>query len=490
MKPLIDVCKPFINSQQAELYQRIQAFSLDAADARLPFSKRLARDNGWTIEYANSVIDEYKKFIFLAVVAGHPVTPSDQIDQVWHLHLLYTRSYWDEFCLNVLQMSLHHGPTQGGSRERRKFDDWYNKTLASYEQFFQQSPPVDIWPPSHIRFGRDIHFVRVNTQENWILPKPQLNFLSEFCLSQSAIFVLSLFLALGVTGCALSDLTNLPNPLNFSLSEFTAFYLSAALIGVFAISMVGLFRRRGKSSKTRLRLLLLLTFSLFILGISKIATGLFDLTGQEFLGFYLLATVTGLFLDFFARSWSGFIRYPIRLTSFDKAVKWLTVLSVFVLQFLGISRIILGIYRDKPVGYLVVLCLVVGIQVLFLLFSRFTEDFSGSWRILLAIPVFLSSPFLFWLGFKSLGVWMFFGLCMAIARLQGSKSGGSGSYWDGGGSYWGGSGSYRSGGSSNGGGGDSGGSSNGGGGDSGGGDGGGGDGGGGDSGCGGCCSGD
>jgi len=159
------------------------------------------------------------------------------------------------------------------------------------------------------------------------------------------------------------------------------------------------------------------------------------------------------------------------------------------LQLLGISRIILGIYRDKPVGYLVVLCLVVGIQVLFLLFSRFTEDFSGSWRILLAIPVFLSSPFLFWLGFKSLGVWMFFGLCMAIARLQGSKPGGSGSYWDGGGSYWGGNGSYRSGGSSNGGGGDSGGGDSGGG-DSGGGDGGGGDGGGGDSGCGGCCSGD
>ncbi len=229
MKQPIHVRKPLINSQQLELYQRIQAFSLDAADAHLPFSTRLARDNGWTIEYANSVINEYKKFIFLAVVADHPVTPSDQVDQVWHLHLLYTHSYWQEFCLKVLQMPLHHGPTQGGSRERRKFDDWYNKTLASYEQFFQQSPPVDIWPPSHIRFGRDIHFVRVNTQENWILPKPQLNLLSEFRLSRSAIFVLSLFLVLGVTGCALSDLANLSNPLNFSLPEFTAFYLYSNL---------------------------------------------------------------------------------------------------------------------------------------------------------------------------------------------------------------------------------------------------------------------
>jgi uncharacterized membrane protein YgcG len=353
-------------------------------------------------------------------------------------------------------MPLHHGPTQGGSRERRKFDDWYNKTLASYEQFFQQPPPVDIWPPSHIRFGRDVHFVRVNTQENWILPKPQLNFLSKFHLSRNAIFVLSLFLALGVTGCALSDLANLPNPLNFSLPEFTAFYLSAALIGVFTISLVGLFRRGDKRSKIRRRLLLLLAFSLFILGISKIATGLFNLTGQEFLGFYLLAMVTGLFLDFCARSWSQFIQHPIRLTSFDKAVQWLTVLSIFLLHLLGISRIILGIYRDKPVGYLVILCLVVGIQVLFLLFSRFTEDFSGRLRVLLTMAILLSIPFSLWLGFKSLGVLIMFGFWMAIALLQGSNSGGGGSYRSGGGSYRSGGGSYRSGGTSDGGGGDSG----------------------------------
>ncbi len=143
------------------------------------------------------------------------------------------------------------------------------------------------------------------------------------------------------------------------------------------------------------------------------------------------------------------MQHLIRLTPFDKAVKWLTVLSVFLLHLLGITRIILGIYRDKPVGYLVALCFVVGIQVLFLLFSRFTENFSGGLRILLAIPVFLSIPFLLWLHFKSVDVLIMFGFWMAIALLQDSNSGGGGSYRSGGGSY-------RSGGSSDGGGGDSG----------------------------------
>jgi hypothetical protein len=85
-----------MDSQQIELYERILAFSLDKPDAQLTFSKRLARDNGWKLEYTQRVIEEYKKFAFLAVTAGHPITPSDQIDQVWHLHLSYTRSYWEE----------------------------------------------------------------------------------------------------------------------------------------------------------------------------------------------------------------------------------------------------------------------------------------------------------------------------------------------------------------------------------------------------------
>ena len=59
---------------------------------------RLASENGWSREYAVRVMQEYRRFAFLAVAAGHPVSPSDAVDQAWHLHLVYTRSYWDEFC--------------------------------------------------------------------------------------------------------------------------------------------------------------------------------------------------------------------------------------------------------------------------------------------------------------------------------------------------------------------------------------------------------
>jgi hypothetical protein len=171
---LIDKSSQAMNAQQAALYEQIQAFSFDQSDAQLSFSKRLARDNGWSLEYAQQVIEEYKKFAFLAVVAEHPVTPSDQVDQVWHLHLTYTRSYWLEFCGQVLQVPLHHDPTLEGEVENQKFNDWYSKTLESYEQFFGQIPPTEIWSPPKVRFGRDLNFVRVNNQQNWVLSKLQV----------------------------------------------------------------------------------------------------------------------------------------------------------------------------------------------------------------------------------------------------------------------------------------------------------------------------
>jgi hypothetical protein len=179
-----------LGEKEKDLYQRLQSFSLDEANAIFPFGKRLAKENRWTLDYSQRVIEEYKKFAFLAVVAGHPVTPSDQVDQVWHLHLLYTHSYWEEFCPEILQRSLHHGPTKGGRGESDKFHDWYSKTLASYQTWFGEVPPEDIWSPSHIRFGRDIHFYRVNTQDNWIISKSYvkyLRYLKIFLVCLSAI---------------------------------------------------------------------------------------------------------------------------------------------------------------------------------------------------------------------------------------------------------------------------------------------------------------
>ena len=154
------------------LWASLLALDLDGG-AALSFSKRLARDNNWPLAFAQRTVLEYKRFVYLAATCGHPVTPSDEVDQAWHLHLVYTRSYWDELCDGILGFRLHHGPTKGGAAEGQKFGDWYARTLASYRAAFGQEPPPDVWPPAAVRFGDAPYFRRVNLRRHWLLPRPR-----------------------------------------------------------------------------------------------------------------------------------------------------------------------------------------------------------------------------------------------------------------------------------------------------------------------------
>lgn len=142
------------------LWQRIAAHPIGPPDAALSFARRLARENRWTHDYAERVIGEYRRFCYLAMMAGHEMTPSDQVDQAWHLHLTYSRDYWDVFCPQVLGRPLHHGPTAGGPVEKARYFEQYADTLRSYEAAFGPVP-ADIWSPAADRFGRRPRAFRV-----------------------------------------------------------------------------------------------------------------------------------------------------------------------------------------------------------------------------------------------------------------------------------------------------------------------------------------
>jgi uncharacterized protein (TIGR04222 family) len=147
------VCLSPIAQQRQELLARLQAWCFDSPDRAWSFPQKLARDQGWNPAHAARVVHEYRRFLYLAVVAGHPVCPSDAVDQAWHQHLLDTRSYWLEFCPEVLGQPLHHTPSRGGAEEAARHRRMYADTLDSYRHHFQQNPPGAIWPPLEQRFG-------------------------------------------------------------------------------------------------------------------------------------------------------------------------------------------------------------------------------------------------------------------------------------------------------------------------------------------------
>jgi len=173
------------------VWQRISSYQFGPPDAALPFAARLARDNGWRARWTARVIEEYRRFAFLAVTGEAPVTPSDAVDQAWHLHLTYTRDYWEHFCPNVLGKPLHHGPTAGGADERNRFFAQYADTLARYQAAFGAPPPSDIWPSAAQRLLDDPRARRVHPRDAILLSRLQAALI---LLAFTGLIALALFL--------------------------------------------------------------------------------------------------------------------------------------------------------------------------------------------------------------------------------------------------------------------------------------------------------
>ena len=203
-----------MNAEQQLLWLKLTGFSFDTPGAWFSFAQKLAHENGWSQDYAERVVEEYRRFLFLAAQAGHSVSPSEDVDQAWHLHLINTRSYWDELCGKLLEQPLHHAPSRGGPDEDAKHRSWYAETMASYQKFFGVRPPRDIWPAERTFTSAD--FTRVDRRKNWIVPQPG----REVVLGAGYL----IFIALLAVGCGRSIFLAIESALGLSEGVVLAAY--------------------------------------------------------------------------------------------------------------------------------------------------------------------------------------------------------------------------------------------------------------------------
>lgn len=154
-----------------DLWQKLEPFEVTERSSKLSFVARLAKENDWSLMYAEKVYKEYLRFVYLAATSGQQVTPSENVDQAWHLHLCYSRSYWGDLCGDILGKQLHHGPTKGGKTESNKFKQQYESTLQLYKDAFGTEAPDDIWPSAGLRFSNQNRYVRVNRKDSFIIRK-------------------------------------------------------------------------------------------------------------------------------------------------------------------------------------------------------------------------------------------------------------------------------------------------------------------------------
>ncbi len=405
-----------MNADQQALYQQIVDFQIDAPGVQLTFAHRLARENNWSRRYTQRVIVEYKKFLFLAMVAGHVVSPSEQVDQAWHMHLTYTKSYWENLCQNVLGKPLHHGPTQGGDEEQRKYIDLYQQTLASYEAFFGSPAPRDIWSPAEQRFGEDLQHVTVNTARYWIVRKPRLPRIDLPKMRLTPLLGAGL---IGFPCFAAGD-----NPLDYKGPEFLIFYGQVALVaGMVAIVIRWLLSPGSQPADTD-KPIMLEPYEIACLAggplravhaafTALVHAGSLRLTERDettwgvitqkktFIeqgepltsdapqlehALYDAATIpTTKPRTLFAAAQPlaediEHSLYQRGLVYAAQTLPWACILSALIMAsplVIGVAKIITGVSRGRPVGFLVAACVVTVLIALVFLFSRSRTTTAG-----------------------------------------------------------------------------------------------------------------
>ena len=93
---------------------------------------------GWTQEQTKRAISRY--IIFLTLKHLYPnvgIVPTQEIDQVWHTHILDTAKYAQE-CQQVFGYFLHHFPYMGmrGETDRKNWQSAFAQTKSLFAEHF------------------------------------------------------------------------------------------------------------------------------------------------------------------------------------------------------------------------------------------------------------------------------------------------------------------------------------------------------------------
>ncbi len=109
------------------------------------FLQKLIEETNWHPSFAKKAVVEYLRFLEIVAQFGVAQTPSLIVDEVWHLHLQFTKDYWEYLCPKLLKHPLHHVPTERSEEDRAHNAQRYAATLEHYGELFGEAPQ-QFWP--------------------------------------------------------------------------------------------------------------------------------------------------------------------------------------------------------------------------------------------------------------------------------------------------------------------------------------------------------
>jgi hypothetical protein len=82
--------------------------SVISVDLMRAYDRSDAKPEGWSREHAQVALRRYERWLLLAQGhPGRPLSPTRDIDVMWHLHMLSPRAYWQD-CMRLFGRILDH----------------------------------------------------------------------------------------------------------------------------------------------------------------------------------------------------------------------------------------------------------------------------------------------------------------------------------------------------------------------------------------------
>ncbi len=119
-----------LDIKQSELAQKISSMNLE------PVIFKLVHECDWTLEKALLVEAQYKTFLFMTLTLSEAVVPTQDIDEMWHNHILDTRLY-ALHCKEVFGRFIDHFPYFGvrGGNDAQLLKESYKDTVQKFRKY-------------------------------------------------------------------------------------------------------------------------------------------------------------------------------------------------------------------------------------------------------------------------------------------------------------------------------------------------------------------
>ncbi len=139
------------------LWHRLEGYSFHERPLARSLVDRLVEETGHSVDVCYTLVEEYRRFMYLAGSSAENLSPSPIVDLVWRMHTEDERAYFEDFCPRILGRTIYRPDAEEGPLSLQDDPD-YIRTLEYYAQEFGR-PQVQYWPDPDFALERLSLFV-------------------------------------------------------------------------------------------------------------------------------------------------------------------------------------------------------------------------------------------------------------------------------------------------------------------------------------------